>query len=122
MTDELTQFLKNNPGVEYVDVLLPDLCNVIRGKRLGADSIRKVYDGELQIPSSIELLDVTGGCTDAGGRGFSDGDPDVLILPVEGTLSRVPWGPPAQPRSWAAYTSWIIFHVVWIQDTFWLLL
>ena len=94
MTDEITQFLKNNPGVEYVDVLLPDLCNVIRGKRLGPDSIHKIYDGELQIPSSIELLDITGGCTDAGGRGFSDGDPDVLIFPVEGTLSVVPWGPP----------------------------
>ncbi len=37
------------------------------------------------------LLDVTGEGGDPGGRGFSDGDPDVCARPVPGTLQRVPW-------------------------------
>jgi glutamine synthetase len=45
------------------------------------------------IPYSAWLLDVTGDCPDAGGRGYSDGDPDGHVRPVAGTLAPVPWSP-----------------------------
>jgi len=91
MSTELDTFFETHPECRFVDVLLPDLCNVIRGKRLGRDDIRKFYQEGLQIPSSIMALDVTGTCTDACGRGFSDGDPDVIVRPVSGSLQYVPW-------------------------------
>ena len=91
---ELNQFLQEHPDIGFVDVLLPDLCNVIRGKRLPRDDLAKLYDSGCLIPSSIMLLDVTGEGADPGGRGFSDGDPDVIARPVEGTLKRVPWSDP----------------------------
>ena len=91
---EFESFLEKFPSCEFVDVLLPDLCNIIRGKRIGRDQIEKLYTEGLQIPSSIYLLDVNGNSTDAGGRGFSDGDPDVHIYPVPGSLKPVPWGAP----------------------------
>ena len=65
MSTELDTFFETHPECRFVDVLLPDLCNVIRGKRLGRDDIRKFYQEGLQIPSSIMALDVTGTCTDA---------------------------------------------------------
>ncbi len=93
---EFEAFLQSHPDCEYVDVLLPDLCNIIRGKRISRDQFDKLYTEGLQIPSSIYLLDVNGNCTDAGGRGFSDGDPDVQIWPVLGSLKLTPWvGPGA---------------------------
>ena len=89
--EELTTFLQAHPDVQFVDVLLPDLCNVIRGKRLPRADLDKFYQEGFQVPSSIMLLDVTGEGGDPGGRGFSDGDPDVCARPVAGTLQRVPW-------------------------------
>ena len=91
---EFEAFLQSHPDCEYVDVLLPDLCNIIRGKRISRDQFDKLYTEGLQIPSSIYLLDVNGNCTDAGGRGFSDGDPDVQIWPVLGSLKPTPWAGP----------------------------
>ena len=88
---ELNRFLHKHPDIRFVDVLLPDLCNVIRGKRLPREDLTKLYESGLQIPSSIMLLDVTGEGADPGGRGFSDGDPDAIARPVAGTLQRVPW-------------------------------
>lgn len=89
---EFEAFIEAYPDTEFVDVLLPDLCNIIRGKRINRDQFEKLFTDGLQIPSSIYLLDVNGNCTDAGGRGFSDGDPDVQVRPVPGTLKPVPWG------------------------------
>jgi glutamine synthetase len=89
--EELATFLEAHPDVQFVDVLLPDLCNVIRGKRLPRADLEKFFREGFQVPSSIMLLDVTGEGGDPGGRGFSDGDPDVCARPVPGTLQRVPW-------------------------------
>jgi glutamine synthetase len=89
--EELATFLEAHPDVQFVDVLLPDLCNVIRGKRLPRADLEKFFQEGFQVPSSIMLLDVTGEGGDPGGRGFSDGDPDVCAIPVPGTLQRVPW-------------------------------
>lgn len=94
---EHTQFLSDHPEIEFIDVLVPDMCNVIRGKRIPVSEVDKLFGEGLQIAASIMLLDITGECTDAGGRGFSDGDPDVTIRPVPGTLVPVPWG--SQPTA-----------------------
>ncbi len=37
------------------------------------------------------LLDTSGYCPDAEGRGFTDGDPDANYYPVKNTLSLIPW-------------------------------
>jgi len=91
---ELQRFLDLHPECEFVDVLLPDLCNIIRGKRVARKHFEKLYRQGIQIPSSTFLLDVNGVGTDAGGRGFADGDPDVGMHPVAGSLVPVPWAGP----------------------------
>ena len=91
LMNELDSFLRENPDVKFSDVLIPDLCNVMRGKRLPIAELSKLYNNDFSLPSSIMLLDVTGTSSDPGGRGFSDGDPDVLVRPIGGTLHRIPW-------------------------------
>ena len=89
--DEVSQFLAMHPDVETFDTILPDLCGVIRGKRIARDGLEKIYKNGFQIPASSVLLDVRGDTDDPEGRGVSDGDPDVVARPVAGTLVTVPW-------------------------------
>jgi len=45
----------------------------------------------VQFCYSTFLLDTSGYCPDAEGRGFTDGDPDANYFPVKNTLSMMPW-------------------------------
>jgi glutamine synthetase len=63
----------------------------MRGKRVPIAELGKLYGDGFRVPSSIMLLDVTGTSSDPGGRGFSDGDPDVIVRPIPGTLHCIPW-------------------------------
>ena len=89
--DEFNSFCKNNPNIKYVDAILSDLSGIIRGKRLPINEAEKLFKSGIQFCYSTFLLDVTGYCPDAAGRGFSDGDPDATYYPVAGTLKKMPW-------------------------------
>lgn len=91
--DELTSLLAEYPDIVHVDALFFDLCSLVRGKRYPVLDASKLFDDGMLIPYSAWLLDVTGDCSDPGGRGYSDGDPDGVLRPVVGTLARVPWSP-----------------------------
>ncbi len=88
---ELSAFLDTHPQVDHVDACLVDVCGIIRGKRFPRADLEKLFHSGLQFPCSTYLLDVTGHCADACGRGISDGDPDGLCLPIPGTLVPTPW-------------------------------
>jgi glutamine synthetase len=88
---EVKDFLNKHPNIKFIDVLNYDLCGVMRGKRLDVSQLEKIFKGEFLFPSSCVLLDVTGNNTDPDDRGFGDGDPDVPLLPIPGTLTSVPW-------------------------------
>lgn len=92
MSSEFEAFLASHPDIAYVDGLFFDLCCVVRGKRYPVADAAKLFAEGMQIPESIALLDVTGDCNDPLGRGFSDGDPDCLAVPIPGTLTPIPWG------------------------------
>ncbi len=88
---EFQAFLALHPDITHVDALFFDLCCVVRGKRYPVNDARALFTEGMQIPESIALLDVTGDCNDPLGRGFSDGDPDCVAVPIPGTLALVPW-------------------------------
>lgn len=89
--DELGAFLDEHPDVDAIDAIFPDLCGVLRGKRLTTSHARHLFDTGLQIPGSMLFLSVTGSCMDPLGKGVSDGDPDVLMRPIAGSLRQLPW-------------------------------
>ena len=84
-------FLAKRPGVEVVDLLLPDLCGVLRGKRVALADLPGIYQRGVLLPGSMFALDVLGGTIQSTGLGFDEGDADRPCLPVPGTLFASPW-------------------------------
>jgi glutamine synthetase len=88
---EFEALAARHPGVEFVDVVVVDLCGTLRGKRLPMSEAHKLFESGVQLPHSIYLMDARGEMTNPFGRGFGDGDPDGTAWPVPGT-ARAVWG------------------------------
>lgn len=88
---EVDAFVKANPGLKGVDMLIPDMCGILRGKRIGVDAIGKLHEGGVALPGSTYMLDATGQNCDTIVYGSGDGDPDYSCLGISGTLKSVPW-------------------------------
>jgi len=84
-------FLKDHPDVQYLDAFMFDMNCIVRGKRYPRADIAHLFEIGVLLPYSAMVLDVTGTSSDAGGIGFSDGDPDGTLRPLTGTLAMVPW-------------------------------
>ena len=87
----LEAFLRRHSDTRYLDAILCDLSCVMRGKRYPIAMADKVFTGGMMLPGSSFLLAVTGDSLDPEGMGFSDGDPDEVAMPIDGTLVPVPW-------------------------------
>lgn len=85
------KFLAEHPDIENIELLIPDMCGILRGKRLARDSFGKLFSGDVRVPGSVYLLDATGQSVPTIHYGIADGDPDYFCHAVRGTLSRVPW-------------------------------
>ncbi|MDC0195229.1 glutamine synthetase family protein, partial [Alphaproteobacteria bacterium] len=75
----------------YIDAILSDLSGIIRGKRLPIRDAHKLFNSGIQFCYSTFLLDTSGFCPDADGRGVTDGDPDANYYPISNTLKIIPW-------------------------------
>ena len=89
--DEFNSFKDKNPQIKYIDAILSDLSGIIRGKRLPIEEAHKLFIAGVQFCYSTFLLDTSGYCPDANGRGIADGDPDANYYPVSNTLKIMPW-------------------------------
>ena len=88
---EAEAFLDAHPRVQHVDALFVDINGIMRGKRYPRADVPHLFEKGMLMPYSAMVVDVTGNTSDAGGVGFSDGDPDGTMFPVSGTLAPVPW-------------------------------
>jgi glutamine synthetase len=84
-------------GVREVECLIPDINGVPRGKALPARSF--AAGQELRLCRAVAIHTVTGDWADYAFSG--EGDPDMILKPVEGSLRRVPWS--RQPRALAIH-------------------
>ena len=84
-------WLQRHPQVRAVDLLLPDLMGIPRGKRVTAAELEGVHANGLLLPASMFALDVLGGTVQSTGLGFDEGDADRVCLPLAGSLTTVPW-------------------------------
>jgi glutamine synthetase len=91
MLPELDAFLSSRPDLRFIDLLLPDLHGVDRGKRLDRASARSAFTDGMLLPGSLFALDVPGGTVQETGLGFDEGDADRPCRVVPGTLFDVPW-------------------------------
>ncbi len=95
---EPSEFLKEHPEVQFVDLLIADMNGVVRGKRIERNSLNKVFEKGINLPASLFALDITGSTVESTGLGLDIGD-------AAGSVTRSPapspWNPgrSARPRS-----------------------
>jgi glutamine synthetase len=88
---EAKAFLDANPDIEAVHIIWTDLCGVARGKVLRRDEVIPAWKDGRFLPISALVLDITGQDVSETGLVFDEGDRDLLLWPVEGSMRRVPW-------------------------------
>lgn len=88
---DVAAFLQAHPDIVSVDLMIPDMNGILRGKRIGVNALAKVFQHGVNLPGSIFAADITGDTVEATGLGFEIGDADQVCHPIQGTLCPVPW-------------------------------
>ncbi len=88
---EAHAFLEANPDITSIHVIWTDICGVARGKILRRDELVPAWKDGRFMPISALVLDVTGQDVPETGLVFDEGDRDMLLWPVPGSLVRIPW-------------------------------
>ena len=91
LPDDDAAELQQIAGCEMIDLLLPDMNGLLRGKRITRDALEKVYANGVCLPMSLIATDITGNTVEETGLGYDIGDEDRICRPVPGTLKVVPW-------------------------------
>ena len=63
----------------------------MRGKRFPVLEADKIFSDGVLLPFSAFYLDVLGGVTNTMNLGWTDGDPDGVLMPVKNSIKPVPW-------------------------------
>ena len=88
---EFDEVLSQHNNIQYVDAIFTDLCGYVRGKRFPVLEANKIFSDGVLLPFSAFYLDVLGGVTNTLNLGWTDGDPDGVLVPVKGSIKPVPW-------------------------------
>lgn len=88
---EIETFLQRNPEIKMLEVLMPDMNGILRGKRIPRDEGRALFAGNVKCCASTSLCNSAGEIIDEIGVGTVDGDPDKLMFPIVNTLAPIPW-------------------------------
>ncbi len=89
--DECRAFMETHPDHATIDLLISDISGILRGKRVAAELLPKVFAEGVALPGSLFGMDITGATVEATGLGFDEGDADRTCRPIAGTLAPVPW-------------------------------
>jgi glutamine synthetase len=91
LPDDDAAELQQIAACEMVDLLLPDMNGLLRGKRITRDALEKVYANGICLPMSLIATDITGNTVEETGLGYDIGDEDRICRPIPGTLKIIPW-------------------------------
>ena len=78
--------LAEHGDAELIDLILPDMNGLLRGKRITRDALEKVYQNGVCLPMSLIATDITGNTVEETGLGYDIGDEDRVCRPVPGSL------------------------------------
>lgn len=91
LPDADAKTLQSMVNCELIDLLLPDMNGLLRGKRITRDALEKIYSQGVCLPMSLIATDITGNTVEETGLGYDIGDEDRICRPVPGSLRPVPW-------------------------------
>ncbi|MDF0601430.1 glutamine synthetase family protein [Psychromarinibacter sp. C21-152] len=89
--DEFAAYEARHGTPDRLELLLPDINAIHRGKWLPGTDAKKLADGGVRLPLSTYAPNIMGEEIAETGLGMAVGDPDAVMVPVEGTLKPVPW-------------------------------
>jgi glutamine synthetase len=84
-------FLERHPDVETVDLLIPDLAGIARGKRVLAKGFAGLLESGITFASSVYGMDGTGSNVEASGLIWEEGDADRPCALDPSPFAPVPW-------------------------------
>ena len=87
---DLHRLLRKAPKTATMELLIPDLPGVLRGKRIRRSSFEKTLDTGFTFCAGTVLMSSLGDVL-PGMIGDSDGDPDIPCHVVPGSLAPIPW-------------------------------
>ena len=73
---ELDDFLLKYPETRFMDIFVPDLNGVLRGKRIQAGEFSKVFGNGSNYVASTPLMNILGDVNQSISYGNDDGDPE----------------------------------------------
>ena len=88
---ELEDFLQRYPQTQMLEVLMPDVNGILRGKRIHQREFAGLFEGTFKVPTTVPFLGIRGDLYDGLDPALVEGDPDQLLLPLAGTLAPLPW-------------------------------
>ena len=91
MTNSIAQFFKDNSDMTFLDVFMPDMFGILRGKRLPAENYDKVLKGGMMLPMSAVLQTSRGLNSELVTEISQLGDPDFPVQVSESTIVPCPW-------------------------------
>lgn len=84
-------FLGEHPNTQWVDLLIPDLSGIMRGKRISAKGLHKIFEDGIRMPASIFALNVLGQNVEGTGLLWRIGDADFPVMPADERIRPTPW-------------------------------
>jgi glutamine synthetase len=87
----LAAFLDDHPMIEAVDIILPDIVGIPRGKRFDIGELEAGLAGDAVFSTTLYAIDTTGANVDRSGLVWEEGDADRPIRLDIDTLCPVPW-------------------------------
>lgn len=91
LVTELRSVQKKFGSFESLELLIPDLSGVLRGKRIRPDDFEKVGKDGFFFCGGTTLLTTLGEVVTGIPYGEGDGDPDLPMRLVPGSIAPVPW-------------------------------
>ncbi len=79
------------PDLDAIDLILPDMNGLLRGKRIARSALEKAASDGVCLPMSLIATDITGNTVEETGLGYDIGDEDRVCRLVPGSLRPVPW-------------------------------
>ena len=83
--------LSDGPELAFVEAYVVDINGLLRGKRLPAGMLSRLYAKGINLPASTPLLDIWGEEVEGTGLILSTGDADKCCHPVPHSLRPMPW-------------------------------
>jgi len=88
---ELHACQRKHGQFQAMELLIPDLNAILKGKRVREDDVAKVMKDGFWFCAGTTLLTALGETVPGIPYGESDGDPDVFAKIVPGSIAPVPW-------------------------------